>query len=165
MMPICKKLILLSLFFSVAGSAAALDIIKGFTLTQFSYSELDNWDAAVLAEFGPAASLASFEEIKAAFEDEIPLLEQLLDGKSLGVSYQGNQYFSDTRGYFIVYHGASVPGGFLVHDKIGNTSTSNQVSLGSWYFDRQLIVAIPEPSTVVLALLLGLAVCIGLRRR
>jgi hypothetical protein len=50
------------------------------------------------------------------------------------------------------------------HDQIGDTSTGNQVSLGSWTQDRLLIAAIPEPSTAVMGLLAVLAVAARRRR-
>jgi hypothetical protein len=140
------------------GSSSAATVINGFALTTSTYAGTADWDAAVQSDLGSAATVASFESIKAAFESDIPSLVTLLAGTAGMVTYNGAKFFTDTRAYFIVYHGASVPGGWSVHDKIGDTSTGNQVSLGSWYDNNKIIAAIPEPSTTVMALLAVLAI-------
>lgn len=139
------------------GSASAATVINGFALTTSTHAAAADWDAAVKSEFGSSAVVASFESIKAAFANDIPSLVTLLAGTVGNVTYNGGQFMSAGRSYFLVYHGATVPGGFGVHDKIGDVSTGNQTSLGSWTDDRRIISAIPEPSTAMFSLLALLA--------
>ena len=150
-------------FLSAIGATASTTTLNGFALTSGTYSETANWESAVDTEFGTSATIASFEQLKATFTTtaQIASLANLIIGNSVGVTYGGNQIYSGNRAYFIVYHGSSVQSGFLVHDKIGDVSTNNQISLGSWYFDRKILAAnvapasapVPETSTTLLGLL------------
>jgi hypothetical protein len=68
----------------------------------------------------------------------------------------------------VVYHGSTVPGGWFVHDQIGDVRTGDQVSLGSWYDAKPVIAfvgtAVPEPSSVLVACIFGLG-AVSRRRR
>ncbi len=150
--------------------ASATTTLNGFAITTSAYSETANWETAVDGEFGSSARVASFEELKAAFTTnaQISSLATFIGAQAIGVTYGGSQLRDGWRGYFIVNHGSTVPGGFAVHDKIGNTSTGNQISLGSWTFDRKIMAAnvapapapVPETSTT----LLGIFGCLYLLR-
>ncbi|MEY4243699.1 MAG: hypothetical protein RLZZ245_1284 [Verrucomicrobiota bacterium] len=150
------------------SAEAASTAINGHATTSGTFATNSNWLTAVQAEFGSSATVGTFEGIKLAFENNIPGLVTLLTqaGGSAMVTYGGNQTSDgNTRGYFLTYHGSTVPDGWLVHDKIGDVSTGNQVSLGSWYGNNRIIAkAVPEPSSVLVAGLLGLG-ALGRRRR
>jgi hypothetical protein len=165
----CKSVVIAAVSLIVSTlTASASTIINGFGLTTSTYAQDSNWDSAVKSEFGQTATVASFEQIKAAFQNDIPSLVTLLAGNWAGVTYNGNRFFSDTRAYFITYHGSIVPGGWLVHDKIGSTTTGNQVSLGSWYGQMPIlatnITAVPEPTGALLSVL-GAAMLMCRRKR
>ncbi|MFY7817548.1 MAG: hypothetical protein ACOVRB_04200, partial [Akkermansiaceae bacterium] len=153
--------------------ASATTILNGFAITTSAYSETANWETAVDTEFGASATVARFEDLKATFTttEQIASLTNLLAGQAIGVTYGNSQLLQGWRGYFIVYHGSSVGGGFAVHDKIGDTSTGNQISLGSWPGERKIMAAnvapasapVPETSTTLLGVLGSL--CLLRRKR
>lgn len=164
-----KSVVIVALSLTISTlTASASTVINGFGRTTSTYAQDSNWDSAVKSEFGQTATVASFEQIKAAFQSDIQSLVTLLAGNWAGVTYNGNRFFSDTRAYFITYHGASVPGGWLVHDKIGSTTTGNQVSLGSWYGEMPIlatnITVIPEPTGALLSVL-GATMLLRRRRK
>lgn len=145
------------------GASAATTTLNGLAITTGVYSETSNWETAVDTEFGSSATVASFEQLKAAYQTtaQIASLATFINGQALAVTYGGSQLFQGWRGYFIVYHGAADPGGFYVHDKIGSTAAGNQISLGSWSGNRKILAAdvapssapVPETSTTLLGLL------------
>lgn len=153
--------------------ASATTTLNGFAITTSAYSETANWETAVDNEFGSSARVASFEELKAAFTttEQIASLATFLGGQAINVTYGGSQLRDGWRGYFIVYHGSSVPGGWAVHDKIGDTSTGNQISLGSWTGTNKIMATniapasapVPETSTTLLGVLGSL--CLLRRKR
>ncbi len=148
---------------SAIGATAATTTLNGLAITTGVYSETSNWETAVDTEFGSSATVASFEQLKAAYQttEQIASLATFINGQALAVTYGGSQLFQGWRGYFIVYHGAADPGGFFVHDKIGSTAAGNQISLGSWPGERKILAAnvaptsapVPETSTTLLSLL------------
>lgn len=136
------------------SAKAAITTVNGFAITSGSYSGTGDWSAAVKTEFGNTATVASFESLKLAFSADPSALATLLAGGPASVTYGGSQNFEPTRPYFITYHGSTVPGGWLVHDKIGDVSTGNQISLGSYNSSKRIIAyigtAVPEPSSLVI---------------
>lgn len=156
-----------ALLLSISAHASTT-VINGFAITSGSYSNTADWTAAVQAEFGASATVGSFESLKAAFSGDTSGLASLLAGSAANVTYNGSQYYSDTRAYFITYHGSSVPGGWFVHDQIGSVATGDQISLGSWYGDRPIVAyvgtVVPEPSSMLVAGVLGLGL-VSRRRR
>lgn len=156
-----------ALLLSISAHASTT-VINGFAITSGTYSNTADWTAAVQAEFGASATVGSFESIETAFAGNTSGLASLLAGNDAYLTYNGNQYYSDTRAYFIIYHGSSVPGGWFVHDQIGSVATGNQISLGSWYGERRIVAyvgtVVPEPSSMLVAGVLGLGL-VSRRRR
>jgi hypothetical protein len=148
------------------SAEAAFTVINGYAITTNTYASTSNWLAMVQAEFGSSATVGTFEGLQEIFDADTSGLATLLGGKSAFVTYGGSQISYSGRGYFLTYQGASDPGpGWTIHDQIGSFAAENQVSLGSWT-DPQYIIAkvVPEPSSVLVAGLLGLG-ALGRRRR
>ena len=151
------------------SAEAAFTVINGYAVTTNTYTTNSNWLSAVQAEFGASATVGTFEGLKAVFDADTSGLATLLGGRLGMVTFGGNQLSSSSpspgRGYFLQFFGGAAPGGWTVHGTIGSTANNSQFSLGSWS-DPQYIIAkvVPEPSSVLVAGLLGLGV-IGRRRR
>lgn len=151
------------------SAEAAFTVINGYAVTTNTYTTTSNWLTAVQTEFGASATVGTFEGLKAVFDANTSGLSTLLGGRLGMVTYNGNQTSDGgARGYFLQFFGGSAPGGWTVHNTIGSTATNSQFSLGSWS-DPQYIIAyvgtaVPEPSSVLVAGLLGLG-ALGRRRR
>ena len=121
-------------------------------------STADQRLAAVTGEFSASASLGDFSQVKDAsalvgvnnmvdFLDlkevnlsNIPDYTATLPYANEGpfVTYGGMVALPSERQYFISAHDGVVPGGWAAFDQIGN----NQIDLGSWYFDRQVLASV-----------------------
>lgn len=129
------------------GSGAIAQDACRFALTRGLYSENSDIAAAVRQEFGPGATVADWNDVKAQFGGSIA---NFCDAVGLP-SYRssalcvrgGARFWSGNRHYFVQRHDGRVPGGWLVHDHID----SYTLSLGSWY-DRNhpVLVALPTAS-------------------
>lgn len=126
------KLSTLVLTLSVALFATSV-LSDEFVLTTNSYSETDDLDAAVVAEFGRDAAVADWEEIKERFSGQIADFCDavgMTDYRDSALLYRnGEAWWSGSRHYFAQRHDGQVPGGWLVHDNIDNFT----LDLGSWY--------------------------------
>lgn len=150
------------LFARPAESAVIVDgVTYALTSTKVNYNS--DWLAAVQADFGSSANVADFNTLKSVFSSNVSLLTGLLGSSVAFVTYNGDQFLSPSRGYFIEVHNGVVPGGWAVHDTINN----NTVDLGSWSLTGQSVLAtyaVPEPSALSL-LVAGLGGLAILRRR
>lgn len=154
------------------SAEAAFTVINGYAITTNTYATNSNWLTAVQTEFGASATVGTFEGLKEVFDADTSGLATLLGGGTGMVTYGGNQLSSSIpspgRGYFLQFFGGAAPGGWTVHDTIGSTANNSQISLGSWNDNSRIIAyvgtAVPEPSSVLVAGLLGLG-ALGRRRR
>jgi hypothetical protein len=151
------------------SAEAAFTVINGYAITTNTYATNSNWLTAVQTEFGASATVGTFEGLKAVFDADTSGLATLLGGGTGMVTYNGNQASDGgARGYFLQFFGGAAPSNWTVHDTIGSTANNSQLSLGSWYDDNRIIAyvgtAVPEPSSVLVAGLLGLG-ALGRRRR
>ena len=134
---------LIFLILSGSGFREPAQSFEGYALTARKYSETDNLDVLVKAEFGPLARVADWDEIKAHFSDRG---REFLDGIGLtkydegAICYKrGHRYWSGNRHYFLARHDGELPTTytFLVHDTIDN----HMIDLGSWYgLHRRVVV-------------------------
>lgn len=157
MRPIVPALLL------AAGSVSAAPGYS-FVLTSGNYDYNQDLLAAVQGEFGANATVADFTDLKAAYDNDPQGLLTVLGGVGPLLWYNGDQYFTPTRGYFLAIVNGNVPGGWLVHGEIAN----NTVIMGSYAVTGAKVLAyapVPEPSTYGLALgALALGVA-AIRRR
>jgi uncharacterized repeat protein (TIGR02543 family) len=119
-----------------------------YKLTVGTYSETEDLYAVCKREFGPNATLADWNDIKANYSGNI---KEFLDKVSLPVGYgentkaayvqvNGERFYYSTRHYFIERHDGSIPLGWGALDQIG----SNYLDLGSWYgIKLKALVRIP----------------------
>ncbi len=151
------------------SAEAAFTVINGYAITTNTYATTSNWLAAVQAEFGASATVGTFEGLKEVFDADTSGLATLLGGGVGLVTFGGSQILPGGspagRGYFLAFTGGAAPSNWAVHGTIGSPTNNSQVTMGSWT-DNQRIIAkvVPEPSSVLVAGLLGLGV-IGRRRR
>jgi len=137
------------------------DTAYALTTTKVDYN--GNWLAAAQADFGSSAGVVDFNTLKSVFSSNVTQLTGLLGSSVAFVTYGGDQFYSEDRGYFVEVHNGSVPGGWFVHDTIN----ANTVDLGSWSLTEQSVLAtysVPEPSALSL-LVLGIGGVAMLRRR
>jgi len=138
-----------------AGAVAADNLVLGdrtYILTCDVYSEVADWAVSVQSEFGPDARLADFGDLATAASGRFTTLYDWLGAESPGLSIDGSQYWSGTRAYFLAAHTA-LPGGFAVHAYIAEDSSAvdagvgvdyPRVNVGSWFFDRRLLVDVTD---------------------
>ena len=98
-----------------------------FKVTSQKYLCNIDLEAAVQAEFGSGWTIADWEHVKLLSSGEYGNID-MNKGDEFLILNDGQKYYSGARHYFIAKHEGQVPGGFLVHDQIGN----NYFSLGSW---------------------------------
>lgn len=98
-----------------------------FKVTSQKYLCTNDLEAAVKAEFGNDWTVADWENVKLLSSEEHGNID-MNKGDEFLILNDGQKYYSGARHYFIAKHEGQVPGGFLVHDQIGN----NYFSLGSW---------------------------------
>ncbi len=148
-------------------SAEAVTVINGYAITTNTYAPTSDWLAAVKTEFGATATVGTFEGLKAVFNGDTSGLATLLGGGVGTVTYGGSQTFSG-RGYFLAFTGGAAPSNWTVHDIIGSPTNNSQITMGSWYDSNRIIAyvgtAVPEPSSVLVAGILGLG-ALSRRRR
>ena len=121
--------------------------------------------AVVQSEFGASAQLADFSDVQRAYSlvgnnlvNYIDLKEVNLpnigdyDGKWYNnegpfITYGGATHWSSTgRAFFISAHDGQIPVSWLVHDSVG----SNQIDVGSWIYDRQILAKVTYSSSQLL---------------
>ncbi len=118
-----------------------------YTLTTIFYSETDDLNQVAINEYGAAAVVADWNDLKTYFSSNIA---GFLDGIGIYSDSQHNsamlkrngQFFweSGNRQYFMRRFDGSVPGHWLVHDHISNRT----LCLGSWYnLDQRVLIKYP----------------------
>ena len=132
-----------------------------YILTCDAYPDSSDWDAAAVAEFGANARVADFDDVQtnAAGAEFTTFYNWLGTSTSVGVRLGGSSLRSPGRWYFMVGH-TSLPGGFSVHaylseaasgDDAGSGVAYPRVNVGSWNFDRRILVDVsavsPTPAT------------------
>lgn len=151
-------------------SVASAEMINGYAVTSITCDHDDDWLAVVQEEFGPNATVADWNDLKAYFASDPSAMADLLGGEDRNSAYvtlNGNQYVGPYS-YFVQNHFGNVPSGWAVLDQVGN----NVVDLGRWDSDGYRVFAanvpvggsVPEPSSLTL-LLLGLLGLFVFRRR
>ncbi len=140
--PLCAASLLV--FVLLTSSAVSQSQSYRYALTENAYTETDNLDALVIAEFGAGAVLADWDDIVANFTGTAA---QFCDAIGLP-NYQdsamcmrtGSRWWSSTRHYFLERHDGTPPPGFLAHDNLDNFI----VSLGSWYgMSKKVLAKVP----------------------
>jgi len=120
----------------------ALPAPNTYVLTSGTYAYNADWTAAVQGEFGPTATVADWNTIKAQYGGSSTSLQAFM--QSIGfttldqyasLTYGGSQYADPSRSYFMEVFYGSVPGTWLAYDNM----QSSTIALGSWYQDRQIL--------------------------
>ena len=153
---------LLILPFCRTAESAVIIGTNAYALTTTKVNYNSNWLNAVQTDFGSEAKVADFSQLKIDFSANVASLVSLLGSSVAFVTYNNDQFYSSSRGYFVEVHNGVVPGGWLVHDTIA----ANTVDLGSWSLTSQSVLAtyaVPEPSALSL-LAAGIAGMVALRR-
>jgi len=118
-------------------------IEAGYALTRGVFSEKDDLAAAVKREYGDTASIADWNEIKAAYgasEADIVAFCQrsgIQPGLRAYLTRGGNRFWQDNRHYYLARVDHNPPGNFMSHDGIQN----NFLVLGSWYGMKMPVLA------------------------
>jgi hypothetical protein len=115
--------------------------------TRGLYGESDDLAAAVRTEFGPAATVADWLELKAAAGPQVARLadelELITGDNSYFVSRAGQRTFDERRYYHLIRFNGTVPNYFLAHDELGG----NVLALGSWFGPQLAVIArVPLPA-------------------
>ena len=126
-----------------SANAYAADI---FRLTTSTHSETQNLILVVQERFGPATSVADWEEVKAVVADDPAKLQQfyelvgLRDGDAAICTRNGQFFWEGGNRQFYLQRFDSAPyPAFLVHDQIGS------LYLGSWYGLNMNVLAVRPP--------------------
>jgi hypothetical protein len=132
---------------AVEVRALAQAVPAHFRRTRGIYGETDDLLAAVRTEFGPAATVADWFELKAAAGRETErfadALELITGDNSSFVTRAGLRRFDVRRYYHVVRFNGEIPKYFLAHDELGG----NVLALGSWYGPQLAVVArVPLPA-------------------
>ncbi|MDF7825709.1 hypothetical protein P4B35_16900 [Pontiellaceae bacterium B12227] len=116
-----------------------------FRLTATTHSETQNLSQVVADQFGMAASVADWENIKSAIAHDPERLQQfyelvgLRDEDEAICARNGAYITGSNRQYYLQRFDSGPYGGFLVHDQIGS------LYLGSWYgLDMNVIASTTE---------------------
>jgi len=135
--------------FSIKGkkvnSTTTLDLFE-FKVTSTTYSETDDLEAMVKAEFGEDYKIADWNDL--VFYSTSNSIQDWADtvgmknGDNYMVTYSGKHFYGSTRHYFIERHDHQVPNNWLVHDHIDN----HFIDLGSWYNLNMPILCIKKKS-------------------
>jgi hypothetical protein len=117
-------------------------------VTRGLYPETEDLKAAVREEFGPAAQLLDWQEIKrwhgeaiTAWMDELDLRKTAQNG---WVQHGGRRIHEGRRHYFISRFDGEKPPYFLAHDEIGGDA----LLLGSWHGPRVPALALLPPARI-----------------
>jgi hypothetical protein len=105
-------------------------VCDNLTLTSDSYSDSEDLITAIHGELGSNYTIADWNDLKALSDiDAWISCMDLAENASFMVTRNGEYLYSGNRQYFVRhYPDGNVPGGWLVHDQIGN-----KLFLGSWY--------------------------------
>lgn len=99
-----------------------------FRVTHQKYLCTTDLVAAVNNEYGNEWTVADWEHVKLLNSNDYRGIK-MHKGDEYLILRNGQKYYSGNRHYFIAKHQGDIPGGFFVHDQIGN----NYFSLGSWH--------------------------------
>ncbi len=135
-----------------------------YRVTARAYDGREDPHAAVRLEFGPAAELADWNEIKAQYGGSIEAIRAFCDAIGLPATGTDSELclfvavgdairVGGDRRYFLMRQNGAVPAGFLVHDDI----QSNYVALGSWPGRRRILAKLAEPDHAMTAAQAGAA--------
>lgn len=164
-------LITLGISALAVSPASAVSVLRGYAVTENTYSGGADWNAAVKSEFGPDAEVADWNDIVAEFggtsQEARDFCDLVLLGSSASVTRNGSKKYGSWRYYFASAHYGNKPSNYLAHSQI----QGNMISLGSWSGNRRIVARnvtlaphIPEPATL-LAGLAGIAGVGGYLRR
>ena len=113
-----------------------------YAITVNYYWETDDLNAAVKSEFGPNATLADWDEIKAAYSGRIiEFMEAIdfgLEDGDILLQRGGDEFYGSTsRHYFMTRYDGDVPSWYAVHDNIDDYT----LVLGSYYDVQDRVLA------------------------
>lgn len=156
------SLLAVGILLLISVPASAVSVLRGYAMTENSYSGSDDWNAAVKAEYGQDAEVADWSDIVAEFggssQEARDFCDSVLLGSSGSVTRNGSKKWG-WRYYFASAHYGNKPGNYLAHLQI----QGYMISLGSWSGSRRIVAKnvtltpdIPEPATM-LAGIAGLA--------
>lgn len=117
-----------------------------FKVTEQTYSESQRNEYSCKREFGNSYRLASWSDI-VRYNQTRGSLDSFLrhigmnavygaeGGRTLHVSYRGQEIYSGNRHYFISRHDGNIPGNYLAHETLADKT----IALGSWKGSRNAL--------------------------
>lgn len=128
--------------FTISDSITGGFVFENFGITSANYASDADWNQACEDIFGSEYRVADWNDLENYYFDG-GKLSQLLDSLGLTeyrdnafVKYDGQQFQSGSRAYFIERHDHNKPVGFSAHEQIDNY----MISLGSWELTKPVIV-------------------------
>lgn len=121
-----------------------------FAITKSIYAETDDIENACANALGPGWRTADWNDIREFVESGTPVsdfVSRLGNFSQLWVTYNGENWYSEQRRFFIETHEGQLPDGWLSHADIGE----HFLDLGSWY-DYNLSVLCfqsDEPAAII----------------
>lgn len=109
-----------------------------FAATKSTYPETGEIVGACVEALGPGWRVADWNDISALAETDMPataFVSELGDFEQLWVTFNGEEWYSQQRHYFIEVHKGDLPEGWLSHADLQD----HYLDLGSWY-DLELSV-------------------------
>ncbi len=118
-------------------------------------SGTDNITAEIQAEYGPGATLAEWNDIKAEYGGSVSSIQQFMDeigmsdyrddgsGGVYWVTYNAGEFWTAERHYHATRQNGNSYGWFLYHDDI----QGHQMALGPWWGTYPALVKLPGASS------------------
>lgn len=119
-----------------------------FAITHGTYSDTADLAAAVRNEFGAAAKLTDWDELRRWHADDVGALLDELDvsdasAASVSVQRAGQRSPEPPRMYFVTRFDGRRPDYFKVHDELGGL----KLALGSWFgYQMRAMATLPAPA-------------------
>ncbi len=132
----------------LGGSGSTTYVIS----TRTYDSDTDDILAEIQADYGPAATLAEWNDISVEFGSSVESIRQFMDdvgmtdylddgsGGVYWVTYNGDEFWTEQRHYHATRQNGNSYGWFLYHDEI----QGNQMALGSWWGSCRALVRLTD---------------------
>jgi len=157
-------LLVCSIVFVLLSVNAKCATINNFAVSTETYSIYSDVEGIVDNLFGLDYRLADWNDIVGYYQEgnNMSLFTNMIPGRTM-VSYNGEEFYSSDRHYFINISDHNTPSDFLVHAHIDD----HLIDLGSWNNDRYILAYTENPVPIPGALWLfgsGFISLLGLRR-
>jgi len=117
------------------GGCGTHPLAVPFAATTLTFSETEDLDAACTDELGPCARLADWEEVCAYYEGGGDMAAFMAAAQLTGYDFNalvkawGEEFYDETRHFFITRHDHVTPGDYFAVDHIDD----HLINLGCWY--------------------------------